>query len=58
MYKEVLSDIDGVAIYPIISLAILGTFFIGVVWYAVGMKKNRIEKLGAMPFEDDVKKDF
>ena len=52
--KHNLTEIDGVNIYPMISLLIFVIFFAVMFTYVARMKKSRIEELGAMPFEDDV----
>ncbi|MDG1332520.1 MAG: CcoQ/FixQ family Cbb3-type cytochrome c oxidase assembly chaperone [Crocinitomicaceae bacterium] len=52
--KHNLTEIDGVNIYPLISLLIFVIFFVVMFTYVARMKKSRIEELGALPFEDDV----
>ena len=51
--KHNLSEIDGVSIYPIISLLIFALFFAIVLTYVIRMKKSRIEELSAIPMEED-----
>ncbi len=53
MYKEVLQSIDGVEIFPIISIVILGTFFLGVLAYAFTMKKSKVSEMDSLPFNDE-----
>jgi hypothetical protein len=51
MYKEVLQSIEGVSIYPIISLLIFFTFFVGVaVWY-VRADKESLRQAARLPLE-------
>lgn len=50
--KHNLTEIDGVSIYPIISLLIFVLFFVVMFTYVVRMKKSKIETLGAIPLED------
>mgnify|MGYP000657166224 CR=1 FL=1 len=50
--KHNLTGIDGVEIYPILSLLIFVLFFSGVVWYVVRMKKKEIDTLSNIPLED------
>jgi len=50
--KHNLTEIDGVSIYPIISLLIFVLFFVVMFTYVVRMKKGKIETLGAIPLED------
>lgn len=52
--KHNLTEIDGVNIYPLISLLIFVLFFVVMFTYVARMKKSRIEELGALPLEDDV----
>jgi cytochrome c oxidase cbb3-type subunit IV len=49
-----LTTIDGVSIYPIISLLIFVLFFAVMITRVVRMKKAEISELGKLPFEDDV----
>jgi len=52
--KHNLTGIDGVNIYPLISLLIFVIFFVLMFAYVARMKKSRIEELGALPLEDNV----
>lgn len=56
--KHNLTGIDGVAIYPIISLLIFALFFAIVLTYVIRMKKSRIDELGALPLEEDPTTNF
>ncbi len=49
-----LTTIDGVSIFPIISLLIFVLFFTVMITYVVRMKKTEISELGQIPFEDDL----
>lgn len=51
--KHHLTGIDGVQIYPIISLLIFVLFFIAVITYATKMKRKDIDELSQIPFESD-----
>ncbi len=55
--KHNLTGIDGVAIYPIISLLVFVLVFLAVFIYVARMKKKDIEELGNIPFDDDVVED-
>lgn len=46
-----LTTIDGVSIFPILSLLIFTTFFALVITYVVRMQKSQIEELGNIPLE-------
>ncbi|MBI1835667.1 MAG: CcoQ/FixQ family Cbb3-type cytochrome c oxidase assembly chaperone [Flavobacteriia bacterium] len=49
--KHNLTGIDGVAIYPIISLLIFVIFFAAVITLVIRMKKKDVEELSQIPFE-------
>lgn len=48
-----LTDIDGIAIYPILSLLMFTTFFAFVITYVVRMRKSHVEEVSNIPLEDD-----
>ncbi len=50
--KHNLETITGVAIYPIISLLICFTFFVGLFFWVYTYKKDTIQELSEMPFKD------
>lgn len=52
--KHNLVGIDGVEIFPIISLVIFVLVFVAVIVYVMRMKKTDIDNLSSIPFEDDV----
>lgn len=52
--KHNLTEMEGVDIYPLISLLIFVIFFAVMFIFVARMKKSRIEELSAMPLEDDV----
>lgn len=47
-----LTTIDGVSLFPIISLIIFVAFFAVMITRVVRMKKTDISDLGSIPFED------
>ncbi|SFW21035.1 hypothetical protein SAMN02927921_00574 [Sinomicrobium oceani] len=49
--KDHLATIDGVQIYPIISLSIFFLFFLGLFWWVFTAKKAYIESVKQIPFE-------
>jgi len=51
--KHNMTEIDGIDIYPIISLLIFVLFFVVMFTYVARMKKSRVEELSALPLEDD-----
>lgn len=50
---HVFKGIDGVSVYPIISLLIFVFFFLSVMIYVLKMKKKDIDELSQIPFELD-----
>ena len=52
MYKEVLSSIEGIEIYPIISLLIFFSFFVGLcAWFALA-DNDRLQRLARLPLDE------
>ena len=52
MFSNVLQNIDGVEIYPIISLLIFIVFFLSVIIWTVKLDKKYVNKLSKLPLED------
>ncbi|MFT6921671.1 MAG: cytochrome c oxidase cbb3-type subunit 4 [Crocinitomicaceae bacterium] len=50
-----MTEIEGISIYPILSLLIFTLFFAVMLTYVFRMKKSRIEEMGEMPLEDSSK---
>lgn len=53
MYKEILQSIEGVEIYPIISLIVFVVFFIVVTIWLIRMDKNYINEMKQLPLIND-----
>lgn len=51
--KGNLENIDGVAIYPMISLMIFFLFFVVLLWWVFTAKKQHIDEVSHIPLEDD-----
>ena len=49
--KHHLTGIDGVSIYPIISLLIFVLFFVVMLTYVLRMKRKDVDELSQIPFE-------
>ena len=49
--KHNLTSIDGVSIYPIISLLIFFLFFAFMLTYVIRMKNKELNELSNIPFE-------
>lgn len=52
-----LTGINGVSIYPIISLLIFTLFFAIVITRVIRMSKSEITELGEIPFDDQEQKE-
>jgi cytochrome c oxidase cbb3-type subunit IV len=55
MYKDILQNIDHVAIWPVISFVIFFTFFILLLWYVFTADKNFIKEMSQKPLQDGSK---
>ena len=49
--KQYAETIQGIDVYPIISLFIFLLFFIGVIWYVKKMDKQSVEKMSNLPLD-------
>ncbi len=52
MFKYYFEQVQGIEIWPIISLAIFFSFFIGLLLWAIKADKKYIAEMEKMPFED------
>lgn len=52
MYKNVLQNIDHIAIWPVISFVIFFLFFICLIGWVLSVDKNFIRKMSEMPMDD------
>lgn len=53
MFSNYLSSIDGVSIFPIISLVLFFTFFTGVIVKVLRTKKSYIEEVERIPLTEN-----
>ena len=51
--KHHMASIEGVSLYPIISLIICFTFFIILFWWVLSYKKKDLNEISNLPFNDD-----
>ena len=51
--KHNMETISGVEIYPIVSLLIFFTFFVGLGFWVFSYKKEKIQELSEIPFGDN-----
>jgi cbb3-type cytochrome oxidase subunit 3 len=54
MYKDILRDIDNIAIWPTISFVIFFLFFLILIWWVLKADKTFIAKMSNQPFEDGI----
>lgn len=52
--KHNMETIDGVAIFPIISLVIFFVFFLGLGIWVFSYKKEKIDELSNIPLNDKI----
>lgn len=52
MYKDILRNIDNIAIWPMISFFIFFLFFLILLWWVFTADKRYIRRMKQMPFED------
>jgi cytochrome c oxidase cbb3-type subunit IV len=51
MYKEVLRSIEGIEIYPIISLLIFFVFFVGMAAWFFAADRERLRRASLLPLD-------
>jgi cytochrome c oxidase cbb3-type subunit 4 len=52
MYKEILENIDHIALWPVISFVIFFTFFLVLLWWAFTADKSFIQEMSEKPLHD------
>lgn len=53
MYKELLQSVEGIEIYPLVSLFIFIAFSIGIVIWVVKLDKSYVREMETLPLEAD-----
>ncbi|WP_373522585.1 cbb3-type cytochrome c oxidase subunit 3 [Aquiflexum sp.] len=56
MKKDILSSIENIEIYPIISLLIFVIFFVGMFIWVIRVDKKYIDHMKEMPLDDETPK--
>jgi hypothetical protein len=51
MEEKIISNVDGVAIYGVISIGIFFIFFSGLLVWAFRRKKSYLDRMGALPLD-------
>jgi len=52
MYKNILENIDNIAIWPVISFVIFFLFFLCLLWYVLTVNKEFITRMKNLPLDD------
>jgi len=52
MFKEVLQSIEGIEIWPVISLLLFFSAFLLIIWRVVRLDKKFVNKMGNLPLDD------
>ena len=58
MYKEILNSVEGISIYPIISLIVFVLFFSIILIWMFKVDKTYIKKMENLPFEKEEENNF
>lgn len=53
MFKHYFERIEGIEVWPIISLIIFFTFFVGLIFWVIKMDKKYVRKMENLPFEEE-----
>lgn len=51
--KQYAESIDGISIYPMISLVIFFLFFVVLLYYVKKMDKSKVEEIRRIPLENE-----
>ena len=51
MLKNMLTSIEGIAIYPSISIVIFFTLFVGVLYWTWSLKQTQVDEMAHLPLE-------
>ncbi|MBR9776867.1 MAG: cbb3-type cytochrome c oxidase subunit 3 [Cytophagales bacterium] len=57
MKKNILSSMENIEIYPIISLLIFVIFFIGMFWWVLKVDKTYVDHMKEMPLNNEPQND-
>lgn len=47
--KHHMTSIVGIEIFPIIAFVLFFTFFLGMLWYVLTMRRDRVSRMEQMP---------
>ena len=51
--KHHMTSIDGIEVYPILSMSIFVLFFVGMLWWIIRMDKDYIKDLENYPINEE-----
>lgn len=52
MYKNILQQIEHIAIWPVISFLIFFLFFVCLLWWVIRVDKSYVVKMKGLPLDD------
>jgi hypothetical protein len=52
MYTEILQSIDGIGLFPVISLVLFVAFFSGLLLWIVRTKRSEFDGVAALPLDE------
>jgi hypothetical protein len=55
MYKNILQNIDNIAIWPVISFVIFFLFFVFLLWHVFSIDRRFINTMKNMPLDNEDK---
>ncbi|MEZ4825215.1 MAG: cbb3-type cytochrome c oxidase subunit 3 [Bacteroidia bacterium] len=58
MYKEVLSAMDDVSLFPLVAILLFFVFFVAIFIYVMRMDKREVDDLAAMPLKSGTLSDL
>jgi cytochrome c oxidase cbb3-type subunit IV len=53
MYKDVLTRMEGVDLFPLIALVIFFTFFVLLITWVVRLKRSYVDSMSNMPLDEE-----
>jgi len=53
MYKNILQNIENVAVWPVISFVIFFLFFVMLLWWVITADRKYVDEMSQLPLSDD-----
>ncbi len=57
MYKDILNNIENIAIWPVISFVIFFLFFLFLIGWVLSVDNSFVNSMSHKPFEDGIKEE-